>query len=671
MELIQKANQPTPNRTNPNSTYIKIGLKFKNYKSFHLHAYVDTGASLCIASKYIIPNELWKEADPLQVTIANGDKLKLNNICENIFIEIENVQFFVPRIYQQQTGMDFIIGNNFCRLYQPFIQTIDKITFHYQKTSVSTKIMHYALRIASKGFIESLKKQKRGDKAIISSAFKTFNPQNIVSIQCSNSESSEETEINDFIFSITEFNKIEELLDRASGENPIDPDKNTNGELAEIVLKDQNKVIRVKPMAYTPTDREELSNQVKELLQLKVIRPSKSPHSSPCFLVRNHSEIKRGKARMVINYKSLNDNTIDDGYYLPNKETIIASLRGKTYFSGLDCKSGFWQIRLKEESKPLTAFSCPLGQYEWNVVPFGLKQAPGLFQRFMDNSFKDLHKFCMVYVDDILVYSDNYNDHIKHLKIVLERCLEKGIVLSKKKAELCKKEINYLGLIISHGNIKMQNHVLENIQKFPDKIESKVQLQRFLGCLTYAESYISRLAELRKPLQAKLKKTAVWSWTDNDSNYFRKVKAKVKNLPTLHHPEPHEFLIIETDASDQYWGGILKSKNTDGIERLCRYTSGSFQNSELNYHSNEKEILAIKKTISKFKIYLIPNRFLIRTDNKNFKSFLKIDLQNDYKQGRLVRWQQWFNYYKFDVEHIEGIKNSLPDSLTRELALSK
>lgn len=159
-------------------------------------------------------------------------------------------------------------------------------------------------------------------------------------------------------------------------------------------------------MSYTPQDREIFAEQIAEMLEQKVIKASMSPHSSPAFLVENESEKRRNNKRMVINYKALNKETIDDGYYLPNKERLLALIRNKKYFSGLDCKSGFWQIRLSPESRALTTFSCPQGHYEWVVVPFGLKQAPGIFQRFMDKCFNKYKEFCCVYVDDILIYSN-------------------------------------------------------------------------------------------------------------------------------------------------------------------------------------------------------------------------------------------------------------------------
>jgi hypothetical protein len=178
-------------------------------------------------------------------------------------------------------------------------------------------------------------------------------------------------------------------------------------------------------MIYTKKDIDEFDIQIKELLDKNLIEETNSPHSSSAFIVRNHSEIKRGKARMVINYKRLNEQLEFDGYFIPRKDVLVNQTKGSKIFSKFDCKSRFWQIQLTEESKALTAFSTPRGHYHWNVMPFGLNIAPQVFQRWMDKIFKDLKDFCVVYIDDILVFSKTIEEHKKHLKIICEKFSEK------------------------------------------------------------------------------------------------------------------------------------------------------------------------------------------------------------------------------------------------------
>ena len=198
---------------------------------------------------------------------------------------------------------------------------------------------------------------------------------------------------------------------------------------------------------------------------------------------------------MVINYKRLNDNTFDDAYKIPNKDSLINSIQGCRYFSQLDYKSGFWQIRLDEDSKPWTAFSCRCGLYEWNVMPFGLKNAPQIFQRMMDKIFGK-YSFILVYIDDILVFSKTFHEHIKHLELAFEELINNGLIVSRKKIKLFKNQIEFLGLELENGKVKLQEHILQKINNFPDKLEDLKTLQSFLGLLNYARPYIKTLSQL-------------------------------------------------------------------------------------------------------------------------------------------------------------------------------
>ena len=164
-------------------------------------------------------------------------------------------------------------------------------------------------------------------------------------------------------------------------------------------------------------------------------------------MVKQH-EIKIGKSRMVINYKDVNKNTKFDGHYIPNKERLINLAKGKNYYSKFDCKLGFWKIKIDNNSISITTFSTPRGHYEWLVMLFGLKNSSQIFQRKMDNIFFDYSDFIIVYIDDMLICSDNEKDHGNYLNIFITLCKEHGIVLSEKKVDIKKKEIEFLGIII-------------------------------------------------------------------------------------------------------------------------------------------------------------------------------------------------------------------------------
>ena len=182
-----------------------------------------------------------------------------------------------------------------------------------------------------------------------------------------------------------------------------------------IKIKNPDYKIKTGKIEATEKDREDYKTHINDLLKLGVIRRSDSPHRSAVFLINKHSEQKRGKSRMVINYKRLNDNTEDDGYDIPTKEYLLGKIKDCTIFSKFDCKSGFWKVKMHPDSIPWTTFSCPEGHFEWLVMPFGLKNAPSIFQRKMDNIFRDNDSFVAVYINDILVFSKNKKQHIEHL----------------------------------------------------------------------------------------------------------------------------------------------------------------------------------------------------------------------------------------------------------------
>ncbi|KAL6144955.1 hypothetical protein ACLB2K_055644 [Fragaria x ananassa] len=246
-----------------------------------------------------------------------------------------------------------------------------------------------------------------------------------------------------------------------------------------------------------------MENQIQELLKKKLIRLSNSPHHAPAFLVRNHAEQLRGKARMMIDYRDVNKKTVKDGYQIAQVRVLINRLKGAKIFSKFDVKSGFWQVKMYPDSIALIAFGTPQGHYEWLVMPFSLKQAPSIFQRKMDNIFKPYSDFCLVYIDDILVFSITMNEHLKHLEQVCKLIVEKEIILGQKKIHLIKCEIDFLGIHVKDGEIRLQDHIVKKISQFPDIIPNAKSLQRFLGVVNFARDFIPQVSGLTALLSPK------------------------------------------------------------------------------------------------------------------------------------------------------------------------
>ncbi|KAK1549001.1 hypothetical protein Q3G72_010779 [Acer saccharum] len=195
---------------------------------------------------------------------------------------------------------------------------------------------------------------------------------------------------------------------------------------------------------------------------------------------------------------------------------------------------------MEEDSIQYTAFSCCLGSYEWLVMPMGYKYAPSIFQRRMDSILGEFSDFCMVYIDNILIFSRTREDHLEHLKLVAQKLRDNGVILSKKKIELNRTEISFLGVELEKGRIILQPHVLEFLEKFPNEMPDQKTLQRFLGCINYATAnhYQPHMGVLKAPLQEKLKKKknnkTVWKWNPEDTNAVAAIKKACKQLSKIY-----------------------------------------------------------------------------------------------------------------------------------------
>ncbi|GJZ69933.1 ORFIII-like polyprotein [Tanacetum coccineum] len=286
-------------------------------------------------------------------------------------------------------------------------------------------------------------------------------------------------------------------------------------------------------------------------------------------------EIK-GNKRMVFNYKSLNDNTYKDKYSLLGINTIIKRVGGAKIFSKFYLKSGFHQVAMDEESIPWTTFLVLGELYEWLVMPFGLKNAPAVFQRKMDKCFKGTKSFIAVYIDDILVFSKNEKEHAKHLEKMLKICEDNGLVLSPTKMKIAVSTTDFLGAVIGEGTIKLQPHIIKKIVNFnEEELKTKKGLRSFLVILNYSRNHILKLGILLRPLYEKTNAHGDKILKSSDYELVRKIKEQVQNLPDLEIPPESAYIILETDGCIEGWGGIVKWKKSKGdprsLEKIYAY----------------------------------------------------------------------------------------------------
>ena len=295
------------------------------------------------------------------------------------------------------------------------------------------------------------------------------------------------------------------------------------------------------------------------------------------------------------------------------------------FFQNFDMKSGFWQDQIQPKDRYKTTFTVPFGHYEWNVMPFGLKNAPSEFQNIMNDIFNDYTKFSVVYIDDVLIFSNSIEEHFQHLRIFQKIVRNNGLVISASKIKLFQTNIRFLGFDIYQGQIKLIHRAIEFSSKFPDEIKDKNQLQRFLGSLNYVADFYPNLMILIKPLFQRLKKNHA-PWSNEHTQVVKQVKSQVKELPCLGILHPKVFPIIETDASNIGYDGILK-QNFENKISIVRFHSGIWSGPQENYSIVKKEILKIVLCIQKFQSDVFNSFFkelIVKVPKKSCKKMFKI-----------------------------------------------
>ena len=424
-----------------------------------------------------------------------------------------------------------------------------------------------------------------------------------------------------------------------------------------------------------PAQYDEVRQLLKDMLDAGAIRESHSPFAQPIVLVRK----KDGSLRLCIDYRTLNKRTIKDNFPLPRIEDTLDALHGAKWFSSLDLKSGYWQIEMAEEDKEKTAFTTPLGFYECNRMPFGLTNAPATFQRLMEKCMGDLNlKQCLVYLDDIIVYSETFEGHLQRLAAVLTRLREYGLKLKPNKCCLFQKEVKYLGHVISEKGVATDPAKTEALRNWPAP-KDVPELRSFLGFAGYYRRFVKDYSKITRPMTAllggpvkkkrgKAKKTGKstapaipWKWTTECQEAFDQVKEILCSEPVLAFADFSKIFYLNTDASTSGLGAALYQIQ-DGKERVVAYASRSLNPSEKNYPAHKLEFLALKwAVLDKFHDYLYGRRFEVRTDN-NPLTYVTTSAKLD-ATGH--RWLAGLSAYDFNLSYRPGKRNGDADGLSR------
>lgn len=434
----------------------------------------------------------------------------------------------------------------------------------------------------------------------------------------------------------------------------------TNAVRHTIHTKDELPVYS-KNYRYPFCHREEVQKQIVQMLDQGIIRPSNSPWSSPIWVVPKKADASgTRKWRLVIDYRKLNQKTTDDRYPIPNITDILDKLGRCQYFSTLDLASGFHQIEVHVKDIPKTAFSVEGGHYEFVRMPFGLKNAPATFQRVMDNVLREhIGVRCLVYMDDIIIYSTSLQEHLVNLKKVMETLRKYNFKIQIDKCEFLQKEVAFLGHIVTPEGVKPNPEKISAIKGWPLP-NNETELRGFLGVVGYYRKFIKDFAQIAKPLTQPLRKGERIEHTHEFVSAFNRLKSILTSSHVLQYPDFSKRFILTTDASNYALGAVL-SQGPIGHDKPIAFASRTLTKTEENYSAIEKELLAIDWACKYFRPYLFGRKFTLFTDHKPLTYALNLKSPND----RLIKMKLRLEEFDYEIQYKPGKQNVVADGLSR------
>ncbi|RWR99193.1 hypothetical protein B4U79_06433, partial [Dinothrombium tinctorium] len=367
----------------------------------------------------------------------------------------------------------------------------------------------------------------------------------------------------------------------------------------------------------SPDDKKALENIINDLIQRDVIKLSNSEWASAVVLVNKQD----GSKRLCGDFRELNKLTRRDCYPLPNIELLLHRLQGKMVFSKLDCQDGFNHLKIRECDQPKTAIITPIGLFEYKAMPFGLKNAPSQFQRAMDNALKDVKKEAIVFIDDIIIASLSVEEHLIDLNKVFHCLKSSNVTLKAKKCKLFQDSVEILGHRITKDGIEAQPIKIQRILQ-QNKPQNLQELQSYLGAINYISKFIPNSASLISPLRSLLKRKTKFKWESKHDEAFDNIKKALGHLKPLAFLDNEAPKIVELESDAYTIAATLFQCDKNDIKKISivDHKSRSLTASEERYCELEKEALALKFALSKFRPYLSSSEFIVKTGKPHFKT---------------------------------------------------
>ncbi|XP_061375386.1 uncharacterized protein LOC133317533 [Gastrolobium bilobum] len=581
-------------------------LRFTSYiGKFEMSLLVDGGSTHnFLQPKVVAALNLPMSSDQqFDVMVGNGQILKCEGFCQAVPVQIQQHIFLVDFYVLPIQGADMVLGVQWLQMLGPVVLDYSKLTMEFAWAGNTIKL--------------------QGDKHTVISAPP---PDNCSEVQLILSEFEE-------LFLEPKELPPHRILDH------------------EIHLQPQASPINVRPYRYPHYQKAEIEKQIQQMLDLGFIRLSTNPFSSPVLLVKN----KDGSWRFCIDYRALNTITIKDRFPIPTTDELMDELGGSQYFSKLDLRAGYHQIRVHPSDVHKTAFRTHQGHYKFLVMPFGLTNAPSTFQATMNLILQPfLRKFVVVFFDDILIYSPTLELHLQHLRLVLTTLQQHKFFIKRSKCSFARQEVDYLGHVVTIDGLRMDP---TKIQVMLDWLVPKnlKELRGFLGLTGYYRRFVCNYAAIATSLTELLKKDA-FLWSAAAQQAFEKLKVVMTTAPVLLLPDFQKEFTVETDASDLAVGAVLLQQ-----EHPIAYFSKKSALRMQKASAYVRELYAITEAVKKWRQYLLGRRFTIRTDQKSLRGLLDQVIQTPEQQYYLTKLLG----FEYSIVYKPGKDNQAADALSR------
>lgn len=425
-----------------------------------------------------------------------------------------------------------------------------------------------------------------------------------------------------------------------------------------------NRYCSKRPYRCTIEDKLEIEEQISMLLKNNLIEESYSPFAAPVTLAYKKGENR--KSRLCVDFRELNKIVVPQAQPFPLIDDLIIKTRNCKYFTTLDINSAFWAIPLRIEDRNKTGFVTQDGHFQWTCLPFGLKTSPAIFQRILCNILRkhNLTGYSVNYIDDILIYSSTFEEHIKHIRSVLEAIIKEGFRLKFKKCTFASDSVKYLGHVIQNNSVRPLKDNLISIRHFPTPKTQK-NIRQFLGKINFYHEYIPRSSIILDPLHNLLRKNEKFVWSEKCEESFNQIKRYLCSQPVLEIYDKDLPIKIFTDASLEGIGAILKQTQLDGKDKPVAYFSKKLNESQKRKKAIYLECLAMKEAVKYWQHWLIGKQFTIYSDHKPLEN-MNIKSRTDEELGDLI---YYLSQYDFTVKYIPGKENVEADCLSRNPVL--